>query len=177
MFFVEHLFFQIFTKAAFLYRTGVSLWGSPIRGMLHFSDANKVIPRSPLLNTNKVETVDILIPVYKGLEDTLRCLNSLYAAQSSNKTAMRIIVINDVSPEIELTEILKSHFAQGLIHLIERAFNTGFVGAINTGLSLESTNDVVFLNADTYVAGNWLDRLRDAANSEHDIGTVTPISR
>lgn len=154
----------------------VSLWGSPIRGMLHFSDANKVIPRSRLLNTNKVETVDILIPVYKGLEDTLRCLNSLYAAQSSNKTAMRIIVINDVSPEIELTEILKSHFAQGLIHLIERPFNVGFVGTINTGLSVDSDNDVILLNADTCVVGNWLDRLRDAANSEHDIGTVTPIT-
>lgn len=153
-----------------------SLWGSPIRGMLYFSDANKVIPRSPLLNTNKVETVDILIPVYKGLEDTLRCLNSLYAAQSSNKTAMRIIVINDVSPEIELTEILKSHFAQGLIHLIERPFNVGFVGTINTGLSVDSDKDVILLNADTCVVGNWLDCLHNAAHSASDIATVTPIT-
>lgn len=122
------------------------------------------------------ETVDVLIPVYNGFDDTLHCLNSLYATQSSNKTPMRIIVINDNSPDKKIAELLKSHSQQGLIHLIERAFNVGFVGAINTGLSLESTNDVVLLNSDTYVTGNWLDRLRDAANSKHDIGTVTPIT-
>ncbi len=89
---------------------------------------------------------------------------------------MRIIVINDVSPEIALTEILKSHSVQGLIHLIERPFNVGFVGTINTGLSVESDNDVILLNADTCVVGNWLDRLRNAANSASDIATVTPIT-
>ncbi len=153
-----------------------SLWGSPIRGTLHFSDVIKMSNFTSNIEAQSLETVDILIPVYKGLEDTLSCLNSLYATKSNNKTAMRIIVINDVSPDSELTEELRSHSNQGFIHLIEQPFNTGFVGAINTGLNLESNNDVILLNADTCVAGNWLDRLRNAANSKRDIGTVTPIT-
>ncbi len=153
-----------------------SLWGSPIRGTLHFSDVTKMSNFTSDTEAQSLETVDVLIPVYKGLADTLRCLNSLYATKVSNKTAMRIIVINDNSPDKKLAELLKLHSQQNLIHLIERPFNVGFVGAINTGLSLESTNDVVLLNADTCVARNWLDRLRNAANSKHDIGTVTPIT-
>jgi GT2 family glycosyltransferase len=153
-----------------------SLWGSPIRGTLHFSDVTKMSNFTSNTEAQPLETVDVLIPVYKGLDDTIRCLNSLYATKYSNKTVMRIIVINDVSPDSKLTETLRTHSKQGLIQLIERPFNVGFVGTINTGLSVESNNDVLLLNADTCVAGNWLDRLRNAANSSADIGTVTPIT-
>lgn len=146
-----------------------SLWGSPIRGTLPF------VHRMDLPN-GTLETVDILIPVFKGFDDTLRCLNSLYNTQKSNTTAMRIVVINDVSPDTKLTQLLRSQAEKGLIHLIERPFNTGFVGAINTGLGVVSSNDVVLLNADTCVSGNWLDRLRNVAHSSVTIGTVTPIS-
>lgn len=49
--------------------------------------------------------VDIVVPVYRGLEDTRRCLESVLAAPCH--TAWRLIVINDCSPEPELADWLR----------------------------------------------------------------------
>jgi 2-polyprenyl-3-methyl-5-hydroxy-6-metoxy-1,4-benzoquinol methylase len=53
-----------------------------------------------------VHPVDIIVPVYRGLEDTRRCLESVLAAPG--KTVWRLIVINDCSPEPEVTEWLRA---------------------------------------------------------------------
>lgn len=54
--------------------------------------------------------------------------------------------------------------------------NLGFVATVNRGMALHPDRDVVLLNSDTEVSGNWLDRLRHAALSGPDIATVTPLS-
>jgi hypothetical protein len=43
-------------------------------------------------------------------------------------------------------------------------------------MSLHADRDVVLLNSDTEVAGDWLDRLRRCARAHADIGTATPFS-
>ncbi len=64
----------------------------------------------------------------------------------------------------------------GLITLLENAENVGFVASVNRGLALHGERDVVLLNADTEVYGNWLDRMAKQARSAQDIGTVTALS-
>lgn len=118
---------------------------------------------------------DIIVPVYRGLEDTRRCLESVLKAV--NTAAFQLVVINDASPEPELTTWLREFaLQQPQITLLENEQNLGFVGTVNRGMALHPEHDVLLLNSDTEVAGNWLDRLRTAAYREADIGTVTPLS-
>ncbi|MBS0292864.1 MAG: glycosyltransferase [Proteobacteria bacterium] len=121
------------------------------------------------------DTVDIIIPVYQGLADTRRCLASVLG--NAQRTPSRIIVINDASPNPELTTWLRELAAQQpRITLLENADNLGFVQTVNRGMALTATHDVLLLNSDTEVAGDWLDRLRQAAYRQADTGTVTALS-
>ena len=118
---------------------------------------------------------DIVVPVYKGLEETRTCLESVLAGTSV--TPFRLVIVNDASPEPEITAYL--HELQGRdsrVHLLENPVNVGFVVSVNRALQECSERDVVLLNSDTEVAGDWLDRLRRAAASDRRAATVTPFS-
>ena len=119
--------------------------------------------------------VDIIVPVFRGLEDTRRCLESVLGAPC--RTAWRLIVINDSSPEPELTEWLRA-FArrEPRIVLLENPENLGFVATVNRGMALSQENDVLLLNSDTEVANDWLDRIQHAAYSAPRVASVTPFS-
>lgn len=118
--------------------------------------------------------VDIIVPVYKGLEETRQCLESLLAAE--NKTHQEIIVIDDASPEPALVEYLQELAQDGKITILHNTENLGFVLTCNRGMALHSERDVVLLNSDTQVANDWLDRLAACAYRDSPIGTVTPFS-
>lgn len=121
--------------------------------------------------------IDIIIPVYKGLNDTVNCINSLISTKKNNNTAFNIIVINDASPEPEVTEWLRSKAkAYSDLTLLENEQNLGFVGTVNRGMALSTENDVLLLNSDTVVSNDWLDRIHKAAYSAANIGSVTPFS-
>ncbi len=119
--------------------------------------------------------VDIIVPVYRGLGDTQRCLQSVL--QAATQTNCQLIVINDASPEPALGEWLRALAAQdSRVTLLENESNLGFVATVNRGMALHPDHDVVLLNSDTEVSHEWLDRLRTAAYSQPAIGSVTPLS-
>lgn len=118
--------------------------------------------------------VDVVVPVYKGRAETLRCLYSVMA--SINKTPYELVVINDASPDPDLTADLVRLAGRGLFTLSENAKNCGFVHTVNRGMALHDERDVVLLNSDTEVYGDWLDRLRQASSRQQRTGTVTPLS-
>ena len=118
--------------------------------------------------------VDLIVPVYRGLAETRRCLDSVLAFPQ--QTSHEIVVIDDCSPEPELSVWLRDLADTGAITLLENPVNTGFVNAVNRGMVLHPDRDVVLLNSDTEVHGDWLDRLRGHAYSDPMIGTVTPFS-
>lgn len=131
-------------------------------------DSSNVVPEPP-------EVVDVVIPVYRGLEDTRRCLESVLAATA--KVQHRIVVIEDACPEPELRVYLQSVAqASPSVLLVRNESNLGFVATVNRGMALAPDHDIVLLNSDTEVAGDWLDRLRSAAYCRGDVGTVTPLS-
>ena len=145
---------------------GTSLWGCPFIG-----NALATTQESKRLVTNRV---DIIVPVYAGLTDTLACLDAIKA--SRNTISYRVIVVDDCSPDVLLVNALKERAQRNEITLLCRPINAGFSGAINTALAFDRSRDVVLLNADTLVFGNWLDRLYAAAYESDDIATVTPLS-
>lgn len=131
----------------------------------------------PHLNTTAGTPVVIIVPVYRGLDDTQRCLQSVLRA--SNQTPWRLIVIDDASPEPELRAWVQQWSeAQepARVLLIRHEANRGFVHSVNEGMALAQGSDVVLLNSDTEVTAGWLDRLRSACYRAHDIGTATPWS-
>ncbi len=119
--------------------------------------------------------VDIIVPVYRGLADTRLCIDSVLA--STNQSPWRLVIINDASPEPEVTAWLRERAAQdSRITLLENRDNLGFVGTVNRGMALSDSNDVLLLNSDTEVANNWLDRIRRAAYGDSKVASVTPFS-
>jgi GT2 family glycosyltransferase/glycosyltransferase involved in cell wall biosynthesis len=118
--------------------------------------------------------VDIIVPVYRGLEETKRCIESILACQQS--TLYELIVINDHSPENELSEYLQEKVKRNQFTLLCNDKNLGFVATVNRGMLLHNDRDVILLNSDTEVVNNWLDRLKKCAYKEKKIGTVTPFS-
>lgn len=123
---------------------------------------------------NKDTSVDVIIPVYKGRAETLRCLYSVLSATCL--TSFELIVINDASPDDELVKDLHQLAGKGLFTLLENSKNRGFVHTVNKGMLLHPDRDVVLLNSDTEVFAGWLDRLKDAAQRHAHTGTVTPLS-
>lgn len=118
--------------------------------------------------------IDVIIPVYKGLAETQACLESVWATPV--KASYRMVVINDASPDIELTDWLRSAAKHKPMLFLENERNLGFVQTVNRGMALSPGRDVVLLNSDTEVFGDWLDRLQATAYRSPKTGTVTPFS-
>jgi len=117
--------------------------------------------------------VDIIIPVYAGLLETRRCLESLAAATCL--TPFRPVLINDASPDPVLAGYLRETVAAHGWVLLENAENLGFANSVNRGLEADPARDIILLNNDTEVANDWLDRLA-AAGREGRTGTATPFT-
>jgi GT2 family glycosyltransferase len=118
--------------------------------------------------------VDVIVPAYRGFDDTLACIHSVLA--SHNTTPYALVVIDDASPEPELVGALEEIAAAGLIDLVRNATNQGFVRSVNAGMALHRERDVILLNADTVVHGDWIDRLRAHRLAQNTVGTITPWS-
>jgi GT2 family glycosyltransferase len=131
---------------------------------------------------------NIIVPVYRGIALTKRCLETL--AASCLPANCRITLINDASPEAGMAEMLAEFVGTRaspphrdgydcgvpLWELLRNASNLGFVASVNRGMARHPAHDVVLLNSDTEVPPGWLQRLRSAAYRRDEVGTVTPFS-
>ena len=119
--------------------------------------------------------LDIVIPVYSGYDETLACLESVWATTGSDSVEM--VVVNDASPDPRICELLEQWARDGRITLLVNPSNRGFPSSANRGMRLHGDRDVVLLNSDTEVFDDWLERLKRAAYRAEDIGTVTPLGK
>ena len=118
-------------------------------------------------------SMDVVIPVYGNYPIVRRCLESVLVSRTA--VVARVLVIDDASPDRETSSYLRMLNTRGAIDLIRHDTNQGFVVSANAGLC-GSRRDVLLLNSDTEVHGNWAQRLMRCGYSSHDIGTVTPFS-
>jgi GT2 family glycosyltransferase/glycosyltransferase involved in cell wall biosynthesis len=117
--------------------------------------------------------IDVVVPVYAGLEETLACLSSVLATVPPRLAT--ITVVDDASPDPALSRALEELARDGRITLLRNPSNLGFPGAANRGMREHPERDVVLLNSDAEVFDGWLERLRAAAYASDDIATVTPL--
>lgn len=145
---------------------------APVTSLRPLSDYLPVnstaLPDAPLVD------VDVIIPVYRGLTETRNCIESVLAAKCN--TPARIVVIDDCSPEPEVSAYLQSLPQSPEFIVLRNEENLGFVGTVNRGMRLAPENDVLLLNSDTEVADGWLDRLVWHAYSSERVSSVTPFS-
>lgn len=116
----------------------------------------------------------LVVPVYKGYAETLRCLYSVLVSPQARP--YRLIVVDDCSPNAALSSALAALAERGLFELLHNETNQGFVRSVNRAMRLAAGSDVVLLNSDTEVYSDWLDRLRTAAWSEPKVASVTPLT-
>jgi len=129
---------------------------------------------APPLSCPAEVRVDVIVPVYRGLAETQRCLESVLA--DPDRPAGRVIVVDDRSPEAALSAWLDTLAASGRITLLRNRRNLGFVASVNRGIAAAGTADVALLNSDTEVPHGWLRRLAAQAYAEPRIASVSPFS-
>ena len=101
----------------------------------------------------------MIIPVYRGYDDTLACIFSVLS--SSNATVFETVVIDDASPDRALSKALRRLSELGLITLLRNSSNLGFVRTANRGMQLHDNRDVILLNSDTLVSiTGWIAYVR-----------------
>lgn len=140
-----------------------------IKGVIKSHTYSEFVNLEPKKNP---PVVDVIIPVYRGFNDTINCI--YHVLTSSNELGFNTIVINDKSPEEQLSEFLRKLQCLGLIMLIENEENLGFVKTVNKGMQI-SNRDVILLNSDTEVYNNWIDRIY-AHTEDNNVFTITPLS-
>lgn len=118
--------------------------------------------------------VAVIVPVYRGYAETLRCLVQLLTARYDQPFSL--CVIDDASPDPALKAKLEKLSAAGHIELLNQPRNQGFVATVNRGMRHYPKQDIVLLNSDTEVYDGWLDRLMHALYAADDIASVSPFS-
>lgn len=152
------------------FESGTVLLGSPVFAM------PVITSPPPASNPGGKHPVDVLIPVFDGLDETLACIQSAVDARKLNRTPHRLVVIDDMTPIPALRKALKVLAGKGRITLVQNPVNLGFIRSMNRAMALSPKHDVIWLNSDTRVHGNWLDRMRAVAYSGTNIASVTPFT-
>lgn len=116
----------------------------------------------------------IIVPVFNALEQLEACLASIVLTVPPDT---QVLLIDDASTDKRVLPLLQSWVNEGTQYrrLLAHEKNRGFVATANHGMRLADT-DVVLLNSDTEVAGEWLQHLANCLDSDHWIATATPWS-
>ncbi|HZP11113.1 MAG TPA: glycosyltransferase [Nevskiaceae bacterium] len=134
----------------------------------------QLTPRQRTKPTASPPPVSVVIPVYRDRDRTLACVDSVL--QTTKDHAASIIVVDDASPEPELSAALDALAARDAITLLRNPKNLGFSASVNRAVAHADGNDVVLVNSDVVVFGDWLTRMRRAAYARPRVGTVTPLT-
>ena len=118
--------------------------------------------------------VDVVMPVHGNRSLALRAIDSVLAAAVT--VPFDLVVVDDASPDATLAADLKQLADRGMFSLLVNDTNLGFVRSANRGLLLHEDRDVILLNSDTRVYGDWLGRLMAVLHGAPAVATATPLS-
>ena len=137
-------------------------------------------PPHAVVGTLDRKAIDIIVPAFKSVYLTTRCLNSLAdQIQEIASSNPRLIVINDSPGESDVHAMLEAFAGRhSYVSVLKNERNLGFVKSVNKGLEIacEAGRDVILVNADTETYPDTLKNLVDAAYSDPQIGFASPRS-
>jgi GT2 family glycosyltransferase/glycosyltransferase involved in cell wall biosynthesis len=125
--------------------------------------------------SNEQTIIDVIIPVYGGYDETVACIESVLK-HPQKKVTCNLIIINDCSPEPSIHEYLDGLKEHQYLTVLSNSINLGFVATVNKGMSRNPDHDVLLLNSDAEVHGDWLDRIYEHYSNDASIATITPFS-
>lgn len=129
---------------------------------------------SPCKYTHSTRCV-VVLPVYKGLNETL--CSVFHALKSRISDSYSLLVINDCGPDEELNIKLQQLSEKGLFDYYCNKTNLGFVKTVNYAITYLSHNlDVILLNSDAFVFPGWFEKMIRYADQDESIATITPMS-
>lgn len=137
------------------------------------SEAVAPFTATPRLPADLPEEVDIIIPVYNGMDYLPALLDSVL-----NRTtgAYRLIVIDDGSPDERVWPFLNERLAgREQVILLQNEVNLGFVGTVNRAAGY-TRNHIALLNADIEVPPDWLQRLMAPIFQRPRVASTTPFT-
>lgn len=115
----------------------------------------------------------VVIPVHDGGQVVAACLRAIV---HHIPRAWPVILVDDGSREPDICQLLDTLATRAGVKLVRLTAQAGFPRAANAGLRAAAGRDVVLLNSDALPPPGALARLREAAYSAGDIGTVSPLS-
>lgn len=113
--------------------------------------------------------ISLVIPVRGALPLLRECLRSVIR---HTRAPYEIILVDNAS-DAATKRYLRS--LRG-VRLIENARNLGFARAVNQGMRASRGVYIAWLNSDTRVTPDWLDRLSDALRSDPALAAVGPVT-
>lgn len=120
-------------------------------------------------------SADILVCVHNSIDDVRTCLESVVKTMGPKD---RVIIVDDGSqpPTQALCEEVAARLGTTKSLLIRHELAKGFCQAANAGAKQSSHDICIFLNSDTIVNGDWIDRLSACMDQQGDIGLAGPLS-
>lgn len=115
----------------------------------------------------------IIVPVYGSFADARAAIESVLS--SNNIADATIVAIDDASPD-DFADFLGPLAAHPRLELHRNPVNLGFSATVNRGMAMHPDRDVVLLNSDALVYGDWLDRFARILREDPRVGTITPMS-
>ncbi|MBL9037736.1 MAG: FkbM family methyltransferase, partial [Archangium sp.] len=143
--------------------------------------AKPVEPPAAEVSTVLSKPVQIIVPVYNGLDDFKVLVETVFEAYPKPLDGLTFVFINDASPDPRVSDFLATAtFSRPDVRVLHNARNLGFIGAVNRGFDLASLDDnhpdVVILNTDTQVHGRVFEILQSVAYRFPGVASVTPLT-
>lgn len=111
--------------------------------------------------------VSIVIVSYNGLKFLGQCLRSVFETRYPNFEA---ILIDNASNDGSISYVRELFKKEPRLTIIENDKNLGFAGGNNMGIKFANGKYVIFLNQDTKVDPDWIDKLVEVMESDEQIG-------
>jgi glycosyltransferase involved in cell wall biosynthesis/2-polyprenyl-3-methyl-5-hydroxy-6-metoxy-1,4-benzoquinol methylase len=118
------------------------------------------------------ETIDIIIPVYNGLE----YFDALFSSIEKTRMSYRLIIVDDNSPDARVRAYLDSYAAgHKEVILLRNEENMGFLPSVNRAFSM-AEHHVALVNTDVEVPEEWLERLMLPILTKEKVASSTPFT-
>lgn len=128
------------------------------------------IKRIHASRTHEPPIVSVIIPAYRNVEYTLRCVWS--ALNSSDTTPCEFVIADDKSPDNSGCFLADALSGLENIRFLQNPENLGFLKTCNAAAETCDAKYLFFLNNDTVVLDGWLDELVQTIETDEDAGLV-----
>ena len=134
--------------------------------------AQNVISQPDFSTAKFNETIDIIIPVYNGIE----YFDALFSSIKRTSIAYNLYIVDDCSPDVRVAEYLfELAKNDSRVTIITNEENLGFVHSVNKAFE-QTKNHVALLNSDIELPPYWLERLMYPIVCFDHVASVTPFT-